>query len=77
MRSIGLATQAQEAFLEGHVLAFEYFGGLPGRIRRENVPRNIFGLMSPPSLCAGPAVVPSRTPVPQWFDDSSGRRRGA
>ncbi len=24
---IALATQAQEAFLEGHVLAFEYFGG--------------------------------------------------
>jgi transposase len=25
------ATQAQEAFLEGHVLAFEYLGGIPGR----------------------------------------------
>jgi len=24
------ATQAQEAFLEGHVLAFEYFGAVPG-----------------------------------------------
>ena len=24
------ATQAQEAFLEGHVLAFEYFGGYAG-----------------------------------------------
>jgi hypothetical protein len=24
---VAFATQAQEAFLEGHVLAFEYFGG--------------------------------------------------
>jgi transposase len=30
-------TQAQEAFLEGHVLAFEYFGGVPGRIRYDNL----------------------------------------
>jgi hypothetical protein len=36
------ATQAQEAFLEGHVLAFEYFSAVPGRVRYENVPRNIF-----------------------------------
>ncbi len=28
---VALATQAQEAFLEGHVLAFAYFGGVPGR----------------------------------------------
>jgi transposase len=31
------ATQAQEAFLEGHVLAFEYFGAVPGRIRYDNL----------------------------------------
>jgi transposase len=27
------AHQAQEAFFEGHVLAFEHFDGVPGRIR--------------------------------------------
>jgi transposase len=31
------ATQAQEAFLEGHVLAFAHFGGVPGRIRYDNL----------------------------------------
>lgn len=30
-------TQAQEAFLEGHVLAFAHFGGVPGRIRYDNL----------------------------------------
>jgi transposase len=30
-------TQAQEAFLEGHVRAFEYFGGVPGRVRYDNL----------------------------------------
>ena len=30
-------TQAQEAFLEGHVLAFASFGGVPGRIRYDNL----------------------------------------
>ena len=31
------ATQAQEAFLEGHVLAFEHLGAVPGRIRYDNL----------------------------------------
>lgn len=31
------ATQAQEAFLEGHALAFEYFGAVQGRIRYDNL----------------------------------------
>jgi transposase len=31
------ATQAQEAFLEGHVLALEYFGAAPGRVRYDNL----------------------------------------
>jgi len=30
-------TQAQEAFLLGHVLAFEYYGGIPARIRYDNL----------------------------------------
>jgi transposase len=34
---VAFAIQAQEAFLEGHVLAFEYFGGVPGRIRYDNL----------------------------------------
>src|SRR5262249_47548997 len=34
---VAFATQAQEAFLEGHVLAFEYLGGVPGRIRYDNL----------------------------------------
>jgi transposase len=30
-------TDTQEAFLEGHVIAFERFGGIPGRIRYDNL----------------------------------------
>ena len=34
---VAFASQAQEAFLEGHVLAFEYFGAVPGRVRYDNL----------------------------------------
>src|SRR5215831_13976338 len=34
---VAFATQAQEAFFEGHVLAFEYFGAVPGRVRYDNL----------------------------------------
>jgi hypothetical protein len=34
---VAFATQAQEAFLEGHVLAFEHFGAAPARIRYDNL----------------------------------------
>jgi transposase len=34
---VAYPTQAQEAFLAGHVAAFEYFGGVPGRIRYDNL----------------------------------------
>ncbi|MDQ2846108.1 MAG: IS21 family transposase [Actinomycetota bacterium] len=34
---VAFGTQAQEAFLEGHVLAFEHFGGVPGRVRYDNL----------------------------------------
>ena len=75
---VAFATQAQEAFLEGSCARPSLISGAcPAGIRYENVPRNIFTLMCPPSLCAGPAVVPSRTLVPLWFDDSCGRRWGA
>jgi len=34
---VAFATQAQEAFLEGHVLAFAHFGAVPGQIRYDNL----------------------------------------
>jgi transposase len=34
---VAFATQAQEAFLEGHVLAFGYFGAVPGRVQYDNL----------------------------------------
>lgn len=34
---VAFGTQAQEAFLEGHVLAFDHFGGVPGRVRYDNL----------------------------------------
>lgn len=34
---IAFTTQGQEAFLQGHVLAFNHFGGVPGRIRYDNL----------------------------------------
>src|SRR2546423_12984088 len=34
---VAFATQAQEAFFEGHVLAFEHFGAVPGRVRYDNL----------------------------------------
>jgi hypothetical protein len=34
---VAFATQAQEAFLEGHVLAFEHFAAVPARVRYDNL----------------------------------------
>jgi hypothetical protein len=34
---VAFATQAQEAFLEGHVLGFAHFGAVPARIRYDNL----------------------------------------
>lgn len=34
---IAYGTQAQEAFLQGHVEAFAHFGGVPGRVRYDNL----------------------------------------
>lgn len=34
---VAFTTQAQEAFLEGHVLAFAHFGGVPGTVRYDNL----------------------------------------
>ena len=43
--------EGQEVFLDGHVRAFEHFGGVPARIRYENVPRHIFVVMWSGTLC--------------------------
>jgi transposase len=44
---VAFSHQAQEAFFEGHVLAFEHFGAVPGRVRYDNlkaaVARVLFG----------------------------------
>jgi transposase len=34
---VAFTTQGQEAFLQGHVLAFAYFAGVPERIRYDNL----------------------------------------
>jgi transposase len=34
---VAFATQAQEAFLQGHVLACQHFGAVPGQIRYDNL----------------------------------------
>lgn len=34
---VAFTTQAQEAFLEGHVLAFTHFGGVPALVRYDNL----------------------------------------
>ncbi len=34
---VAFATQSQEVFLEGHVLAFQHFGAVPGRIWYDNL----------------------------------------
>ncbi len=34
---VAFATQAQEAFLDGHVRAFAHFGGAPARVRYDNL----------------------------------------
>lgn len=34
---VAFNTTGSEAFLEGHVLAFDHFGGVPGRIRYDNL----------------------------------------
>jgi hypothetical protein len=52
-------------------------GGAPTYLLTENVPRNIFGLLFPPPLCAAPDVMTSRSLVPQCFDGRSGLEPGA
>jgi len=48
---VAFCHQAQEAFFEGHVLAFEHLGGVPTRVRPDYVARRIIGVLFPPALC--------------------------
>lgn len=41
----------QRAWTECHVAAFAFFGGVPGRLVPEYVPRNIFRVLCPARLC--------------------------
>ena len=43
--------ETQQAFLELHVQAFEWFGGVFAEIRYEYVPRHIFVVLCPTGLC--------------------------
>jgi transposase len=53
--------ETQQAFLELHVQAFEWFGGVFAEIRFEYVPRHIFVVLCPTGLCARGAVTPAVT----------------
>ena len=52
-------------------------GGVPTYVLTENVPRNIFGLLFPDGLCAGPATAPKNCPVLAAFDERSNCHGGA
>ena len=45
----------QQAWVDAHVAAFEFFGSCPRRVVPENVARNIFELVWPSALC-GPGM---------------------
>ena len=47
----GCLDEKQQAWLDAHRRAFEYFGGVPLVIVPEYVPRNIFGVLCPSGLC--------------------------
>lgn len=42
---VAFANQAQEAFLEGHVRAFSHFGGVPRRIRYDNLKAAVISVL--------------------------------
>lgn len=48
--------QTQQAFLESHALAFEWFDGVFHTLRYDDVPRNIIAVMCPSPKCARPRV---------------------
>jgi transposase len=48
---IAFESETQQAFLEGHVAALEWYGGVFDLIRYEYVPRHIFRLLCPNRLC--------------------------
>ena len=60
---VAFATQAQEAFLEGHVLAFEHFGGVPARIRYDNLEPAVVRVLQGPGPGRGRAVHRAALPL--------------
>jgi 2,4-dienoyl-CoA reductase-like NADH-dependent reductase (Old Yellow Enzyme family) len=54
---VAFGTQAQEAFLEGHVLAFEHFGGVPARVRYDNLNKATPELVAPSAIAAPGEIV--------------------
>lgn len=59
---VAFGTQAQEAFLEGHVLAFEHFGGVPGRVRYDKLKPAVVRVLE------GRVRAVHRSPVALRFD---------
>lgn len=49
--SMASPVETQQAFLEGHALAFEWFGGVFAEVRTEYVPGHIFIVLCPSWLC--------------------------
>jgi Transposase and inactivated derivatives len=73
---VTFATQAQEAFLEGHVLAFEYFGGVPGRIRYDNLKPAVIRV-SRAAIARSPNGSPRCAATTGSTRSSAARHRGA
>ena len=49
--SMASPVETQQAFLEGHALAFAWFGGVFEEVRTEYVARHIFVFLCPTRLC--------------------------
>ena len=67
-------TQAQKAFFEGHVRAFEWFGGVPHRIRYDNLKPAVVRVLRGRDR-VGYACCPRAVTLPTW-SDTAGRSRG-
>jgi transposase len=49
--SMASPVETQQAFMEGHAFAFDWFGGVFAEVRYEYVPRHIFIVLCPIQLC--------------------------
>jgi hypothetical protein len=52
---VGYPAETTEAFCDGHVRAFAFFGGVPKSILCDYVSGNIIAVLCPRRLCGGPA----------------------